>query len=124
MNKKSSTELEAPASRHNEVIAFLNLCGHGEMLDAIADDTRAVEKAVSETGKAGTLTIKIKIAPNGANKRIITYDVSKKVATIPTMQTYAFATQQGQYVENDPDQRQLDLTVVPVEPKQFQQVNG
>lgn len=33
-----------------------------------------------------------------------------KLPKVPASNTYVFATQTGQYVENDPDQRQLPLS--------------
>lgn len=115
MKKPESTSTTAPtlplkiSARHHEIVNFLGLLGHGEFLDALADDRLKCEKAVLEVGKAAELTIKIKLMPNGHNKRILRYDIKPKIPTVPSMDTYAFATEQGQYVESDPDQRELPL---------------
>lgn len=104
---------------HDETIATLQLLGHGEVMDELHDAFREVEKAVSATGKDGTITLKIKIKANGNNKRRLIGDVSFKAPKEPARETYVFATEQGQYVENDPDQPQLPLNVAKVETREF-----
>lgn len=93
----------------DEVIDFLKKIGHGEMLECIAEDLRQMEQAINGTGKAAELTIKIKIEPNGGAKRVVTFEDKVKLPRTPASNTYLFATAAGQYVENDPDERQLPL---------------
>lgn len=97
------------AARHHEIVNNLALIGHGELLDVLADERLDLEKAISDVGKAGELTIKIKIAPNGTNQRVITFDVKSKRPVAAGRSTFVFATQSGQYVENNPDQKELPL---------------
>lgn len=98
------------AHRHHEVVNFLALLGHGEFFDQLTDKRLELENAISETGKAGDITIKIKVAPNGQGKRVLTFEPVKiKKPVVPAGSTYVFASQSGQYLENDPEQRELPL---------------
>lgn len=120
--KSTATDTEAPptlplklASRHYEIVNLLALLGHGEALDCLQEDIRDAEKAVSEVGKAAEVSLKIKIAPNGNGKRILTYETKVKKPVLPSSSTYAFVTPQGQFVENDPEQGELALKVVSIQ---------
>jgi hypothetical protein len=110
---KSILPLEL-AHRHHEIVNNLSLLGHGEFLDTLSEARLELETAISETGKGGELNIKIKVMPDGHNKRVIGFEIKMKKPAVATRNTYVFTTQQGQYVENDPEQRQLDLKVVPM----------
>lgn len=99
---------------HHEIVNYLALLGYGEFLGTLADARLDLEKAISEAGKAGEITIKIKTVPDGHHKRVITFDVKIKKPVMAARNTYVFATEQGQYVENDPEQRQLPLNVTDI----------
>lgn len=47
----------------DEIIKLLSLIGHGEFLGVLGDNLDEMEKAISDTGKAAEMTIKLKIAP-------------------------------------------------------------
>lgn len=113
---KNQTEPAVPenlplniAKRHHEVVNFLALLGHGEFLDCLAEERLALEKAINEVGKAGEITVKIKVAPNGDTRRVISFDVKSKRPVLAASSTYVFSTASGQYVESNPDQRELPL---------------
>ena len=110
----------------NETIAFLQLLGHGEFLGCLHDAILDVERGItnSATGKPGEISVKIKIAPTKGRKRLLTFDVKAKPPFIPTTGTYAFATDQGQFVEDDPDQAKLPLNTVPMEDKKLRTVGA
>jgi hypothetical protein len=101
------------ATRHHEIVNLFNIMNGGEFLDQVAEARVEVEKALSQVGKAAEITIKIKIAPNGSNKRVITADIKTKLPAIPADATYVFSSQSGQYVTKDPDQSELPLRTVP-----------
>lgn len=103
------------ATRHHEIVNLMNIMNGGEFLDQVAEARTEVENALSQAGKAAEITIKIKIAPNGSNKRVITADIKTKLPVIPADATYVFSSQSGQYVTKDPDQSELPLRTVPFE---------
>lgn len=97
---------------HEETIALLQRLGNGEVLDSLHDQIVELERAVSATGKKGSIQLKITIEPNGGRKRAIASDIKVTIPKEPSQVTYFFATDQCQFVEQDPDQRMLPLNTV------------
>lgn len=102
-----------------EIIQTLALIGNGDFLPELQDAFRDGEKAMAEVNKAYEITVKIKVAPNGARKRVITHDVKTKLPKAVAQSTYLFATDNGQLVQKDPDQRELNLKTVQVTKEEF-----
>ena len=81
----------------------------GALVDAATDELAELVRAVQATGKAGTITIKIKVNPLGRD--------SKQVELIPNISLSApspdlakgifFVDGQGDLLRDDPEQRPL-----------------
>ena len=79
----------------------------GECLDELTAELGKLVAAVSNTGKAGSLTLTIKMKPVGAAIEI-TDDIKDKVPALSKGTSLFFATPENNLVRNDP--RQPDLT--------------
>ena len=92
----------------------------GELIDEASEQLAKVVQAVDATGKAGTLTIKLrikKISRSGALE--ILDDVTSVVPEDEKLTTLMFPTPEGNLVTSDPRQKRLDLkdvTSVPSAP--------
>ena len=83
---------------------------------SVYDDANAklaeIVEAVKETRKAGELTIKLKISPNGDGSVKVHEDVKAKVPELSRGDTVFFVTSGGILSRNDPRQGDLPLKVV------------
>lgn len=68
-----------------------------------------VVQAVIETRKQGTISISLKIKPNGDNAVMISDEIKTKVPTPVRGDTVFFATSGGSLVRQDPRQQDLPL---------------
>jgi hypothetical protein len=83
-----------------------------ELTEALAE----VVKRVRETGKAGTLTLKLRVSMLNArdeNAVKVTPAVSKKLPELAPFETILFSTFDGDLLRDDPRQRRLELKEVP-----------
>lgn len=86
----------------------------GELVDEATTAINNVVTAVSETGKAGHLTIKIAIKPNGRGGAMnVIYDVASKVPQGDKLTSVMWPTPEGDLLASDPRQKSLDLKTVP-----------
>ena len=72
-------------------------------------------KAVRETGKAGEITLKIKVRKlDNRNEDAVrlTPHVSTKIPQLPPYDTIMFSTGDGDLLRDDPNQRKLPLEEV------------
>jgi hypothetical protein len=96
-----------------QTLAFLSRGSlDGELAEALAE----VVKRVRETGKAGELTLKLKVSM--LNQRDedavkVTPAVSTKLPKLASFETVMFSTYDGDLLRNDPRQQSLDLKEVP-----------
>jgi hypothetical protein len=97
------------SARHHEIVNFLARIGNGDLLDQLHEDRLKIEHGILDTNKAGEITIKIKIGHDGHNKRVVRSEVKSKVPVTPPAETRFFATENGQYVDNDPEQMPLNF---------------
>lgn len=84
----------------------------GELAEALAE----VVKRVRETGKAGELTLKLKVSMLNTRDEDavkVTPSVSTKLPKLAPFETVMFSTYDGSLLRNDPNQKQLDLREVP-----------
>lgn len=89
----------------------------GRVYDDLTSQLGEVVTAVVETGKAGSLTLKIDVKPNGEGSVRVLADVKPKVPTPVLGETLFFATSSGSLVRNDPRQAELPLREVKTETK-------
>ena len=101
----------------------------GELVDEATTAINSVVSAVSETGKAGHLTIKIAIKPNGRGGAMnVVYDVATKVPQGEKLTSVMWPTPEGDLLASDPRQKSLDLKTVPAavtsQPAELKTVNS
>lgn len=87
----------------------------GECIAELDEQLAKLQQAVSETNKAGELTLKIKIQPaqrDDATQVFITDEVRLKEPRLPKAATLFFASRHG-FTRRDPNQVELDLKSVP-----------
>ena len=89
---------------------------YGQTLDELSETLHECVEASRETGKVSTMTLELKIKPNGATGQ---YELSEKIKSkIPESErgvTLMFGTPEGNLVREDPRQMKLDLREVPTE---------
>lgn len=81
----------------------------GNTYDELTAALAEVVSGVMATRKAGELSLKLTIRPNGENSVSIVDDVKVKVPAPPRGQNIFFATEDGALVRNDPRQKTLPL---------------
>jgi hypothetical protein len=84
----------------------------GSTYEELGTRLTEVVQAVMETRKSGTLTIALKIKPNGESSVIITDEIKSKVPEGTRGETLFFATAGGTLVRDDPRQEKLPLRAV------------
>lgn len=103
-------------SNHNtpfsQQIAFMS---RGVLDAELTEELASVVKAVRETGKAGEITLKIKVRKlDNRNEDAVrlTPVVSAKVPQLPPYDTIMFSTGDGDLLRDDPHQQKLPLQEV------------
>ncbi|RLJ20089.1 hypothetical protein DJ031_06755 [bacterium endosymbiont of Escarpia laminata] len=96
---------------------------------AQADLSEALNDCVNrsrETGKQSTLTLTIKIKPNGSTGQYhLSEEVKTKLPNLDKGETIMFGTPEGNLQREDPAQSDLDLQAVPDDrPTDFQKVEN
>ncbi len=92
----------------------MNSIGRGSFLAKATVELQELVRLVNDTGKAGTLTltITVKQASSSGAMTISGKSTLKKPPEEP-METLLFATPEGNLVADNPNQRKLDLKVIP-----------
>ena len=80
----------------------------GECLDELSAEMSKLVAAVGNTGKAGSVTLTIKLKPAGGGSVEVADDIKSKIPTLPKGSSIFFATPENNLVRNDP--RQPDLS--------------
>lgn len=85
----------------------------GDCLNELSSSLQALVMAVGETGKGGTLTLKLAIKPAGGkgNALLIKGDVGLKLPQMEQEQTIMFATEDGALQRNDPRQKEMPFAL-------------
>lgn len=83
--------------------------GAGVMLDDASEKLADLVKAVDETGKPGSITIKINLRRATAGALAVTHDVTVKKPPEPKVETLLFPTVEGNLLTSDPRQQSLEL---------------
>lgn len=96
----------------SQQLTFLN---RGITDDELTEELASLVKAVRDTGKAGTLTVNIKVQmlnrrDEDAVKLTITH--SNKLPQLDSPETVMFSTADGDLLRDDPRQRVFDLRSV------------
>lgn len=84
----------------------------GAFLDKASDEMAKLVKNVDETGKGGTLTIKIDVKRASAGAMAITPHVTAKIPEPKPDATLLWATVEGNLSVDNPNQQKLDLREV------------
>lgn len=79
----------------------------GSTLQRLNEQLTDVVKAVSETNKQGTLTLKLKISPNGDNGITIEEDVATKLPQPSSGKSLFFTDGTGDLLRSDPRQSEM-----------------
>lgn len=98
-------------------------CGH--LLDELSDVQQEVVAAISDTDKAGEITIKLTFKPEGNGQLTIKADIKKKVPQLARGTSLFFVTPDRNLQREDPRQQNLQLRAVePAAPAELRTVNG
>lgn len=92
----------------------LRKIGRGAWLDAVSQALADMVKQVEDTGKPGTLNMSIKVSKAGrAGALVVEGKHEVKVPKPAAEDALLWATPDGNLVDSDPSQAQLDLRSVP-----------
>lgn len=86
--------------------------GAGCLMDDAAEALSGLVLAVDNTGKAGTLTIKISLRKATAGALAVTGAVTVKKPAEPPIESLMFPTPEGNLLTEDPRQQKLELKAV------------
>jgi hypothetical protein len=89
----------------------------GRVFRALNSELAGLVAAVRATGKAGELTLKLKIKPNGDNQVEITDEIKAKVPEPARPKTLMFIAEDNSLIRSDPRQAALPLQEVEEEPE-------
>ena len=99
---------------------------NGATVAELSDALEKVVAAVRATGKSGSITLTVKVAPasKGSNDVLLLESAIRSKLPEPDRgMTIFYATEDNRLVRNDPKQIQLPLRVVDIEqPKQLKEV--
>lgn len=84
----------------------------GTLLPTLNDRLTEVAEAVHAHNKVGTLTLKLKLSPNGENGVTVEEDISSKVPQPNRGKALFFIDDSGNLLRNDPRQGELQLRPV------------
>ncbi|MBP8177212.1 MAG: hypothetical protein KAX77_05540 [Xanthomonadales bacterium] len=86
----------------------LSAIAGGLFVRQVEDELKALVEAIQESGKSGTLTLKLKLRPHGRGNREIHVDADVRSIAPPTpTDSTIFFAQRGQLLRDDPDQRDM-----------------
>ena len=89
----------------------LDLIRYGELSDELDDKFAQLVQKVEDTGKAGEITLKIKVKKGSANQLEITDNVSVKLPQPNRASTLVFALPDGAVTRTDPRQASIDFAI-------------
>lgn len=89
----------------------LDLIRYGELSDELDDKFAQLVQKVEDTGKAGEITLKIKVKKGSANQLEITDNVSIKLPQPTRASTLVFALPDGAVTRTDPRQASIDFAI-------------
>ena len=92
----------------------MNQIGRGSFLAKASEELMELVRLVNETDKAGSLTLTITVKPASSGAMTISGKSTLKKPPEAPMETLLFATPDGNLVADNPNQKKLDLKVVPL----------
>lgn len=95
----------------------------GCLIDEASEKLSELVLAVDSTGKAGSITITLKLRKATAGALAVTGNVTVKKPAEPAIESLLFATPEGNLLTEDPRQAKLELKPVAVEAKELKQIN-
>jgi len=119
MNKPN----QPPAPAGN-FIAMLQGKTGGVMLPTLDAKLAEVVQRVTQTGKAGSLTYKLKILPNARAGVRLQDTIETKLPNEEEGVSFFWVGQGGALLKNDPNQTELPLRIVADESQPLKQANG
>jgi hypothetical protein len=99
----------------------LRLIDGGVFIDLASDKLNQLVKTVDETGKAGTLTIKLEIKRAREGAVNITPSVVAKLPEKKADPSLLWVTVEGNLTQENPNQQRLDLRPVAVTPTEVRE---
>lgn len=104
-----ATEKAVPDVVHGDVLEVLKQIRAGDIVFELNQEMEKVVAGVRETGKGGTLSLKISIAPfkPGSTALNVQADVSAKVPKPSQDVSIFFPTDRNTLVRNDPRQKHM-----------------
>lgn len=118
-----TTTVQKEVTPFTQTLNFLERgCLNAELTEELAE----LVKAVRETGRKGTVTLKINVAlMKGSEDTVnISADVNTSKPRSDRAQTIMFSTYDGDLLRDDPHQASLDLREVLKPATQFKQVGN
>jgi hypothetical protein len=117
--KRGFMYVQVPEDLHRSVFdlpALYSLCRlqSGGVLEDFDDKLAKVVAKCMLTGKKGVISLTIGIKPEGSKRTEVLAKVDAKPPQDEIASTYLFATERGQLMAQDPDQREFDLKIVPL----------
>ena len=98
----------------NALLAALQSHRGGAILGEGSAALQELVAAVAMTGKAGTLTIQIKVSPatRGHSAVVLGDKITLKAPAMQAEESFWYATEGGELRKNDPRQREMSLAIV------------
>lgn len=113
-----SKAIETEINPRNTFSTLLQNHRGGWAVDEASEKLQQLVEGVRQTGKGGTLTLKLKISPasrGAANALVVTDDIDVKIPVLDNDSSIFFATNDNQLVRDNPNQQQLPLRTVEAE---------
>jgi hypothetical protein len=106
MPQEQAAEDETLDSNHFAVV--LSHLDYGALLPSLSEDLQLLTKEVKASGRAGTLSLTLKIKPTGNRGQVeITSDSTLKRPKADPAKSIFFATDKGELLRDDPRQKKL-----------------
>lgn len=94
----------------------LHHLGAGCLMDDAAEALSGLVLAVDQTGKAGSMTIKISLRKATGTALAVTGEIAVKKPAEPKIEALMFPTPEGNLLTEDPRQQKLELKSVATAP--------
>lgn len=104
MNDRTKKILE-----HNQALRVLAEIDNGGVASELAHELSGLVQASVNHGRAGEMTVKITVKPNGGNKFEINAEVKPKPAKEKRGATTFFTDEKFQLMRTDPNQKEIDF---------------
>lgn len=120
----TDNQTDEPGSGPGRVRPFADVLrdvGRGAVIDEAAHQLQTLVREVRESGKKGTLTLKVEVAPMKGNADVVALAVRAdlKLPAGEPLAAVMFYDDDGNLLRDDPKQLQLSLREVPRETKEL-----